>query len=90
MGGTVGSGLRDGQRYQIVRGIDTFTGRAGKLVVRRGERTVGGGGGYVVGTGTWRVVRGTGPYAGVMGGGRLGVASLTTESRRCTPATRAT
>jgi hypothetical protein len=80
VGGTYGSGLRDGQRYQIVRGTDTFTGRAGKLVVRRDERTVGGGGGFVVGTGTWKVVRGTGPYTRVTGGGRLGVAFLTNGS----------
>jgi hypothetical protein len=34
------------------------------------------GNGYHVGTGTWKVVRGTGQYAQITGGGRSGTVTL--------------
>ena len=77
--------MRDGQQVDIYTGVVwTLTGKLGNLVLR--ERTewtdlgqdlnrdgVGfryGSGADGIATGTWKVVRGTGAYAGVSGGGR--------------------
>jgi hypothetical protein len=45
-------------------------------VIRYRDEYVDGGNGYHVGTGTWKVVRGTGQYAHLTGGGRTGNVSL--------------
>ena len=77
--------MRDGQQVDVYTGVVwTLTGKRGNLVLR--ERTewtdlgqdlnrdgVGfrdGSGVDGIATGTWNVVRGTGAYAGISGGGR--------------------
>jgi hypothetical protein len=69
--------MRDGQAVNIHSAMWTFTGKRGTLVFReRSEWTDLGqdldrdGFEDSIGVGTWKVVRGTGPYAGISGGGR--------------------
>ncbi len=47
-----------------------FTGKRGTLVLRSQFTWIEAGGPYNIATGTWKVVRGTGQYARVTGGGR--------------------
>jgi hypothetical protein len=70
---------REGQTVDIHSGLWTFAGKRGNLVFR--ERTewvdLGHDGNRDgledgIAIGTWKVVRGTGPYAGITGGGRSG------------------
>jgi len=63
---------REGQRVSIYNGVVTLKGKSGSLVVRYRSEYAAAGNGYHVGSGTWKVVRGTGHYAGVTGGGRSG------------------
>jgi hypothetical protein len=69
--------MRDGQEIDIHSATWTFTGKRGTLVFReRGEWTDLGqdlnrdGSEDGIAVGTWKVVRGTGTYAGITGGGR--------------------
>jgi hypothetical protein len=71
--------IRDGQKVDIHPALWTFTGKQGTIVFR--ERTewvdIGNdsnrdGSDDSVAVGTWKVVRGTGDYAGIAGGGRSG------------------
>ena len=76
--------MRDGQTVTIYNGaVTTLTGKRGTLTIRdrnewvdvSNEKTplrlpTG------VGIGTWKVVRGTGQYAGIVGKGRNGHAGL--------------
>jgi hypothetical protein len=64
--------MRGGQRVSIYEGVVTLKGKRGRLVTRYRSEYVDGGNGYHVGTGTWKVVRGTGQYARITGGGRSG------------------
>ena len=64
--------MRSGQRVSIYEGVVTLKGKRGTLVVRYRNEYVEGGNGYHVGIGTWKVVRGTGQYARITGGGRSG------------------
>jgi hypothetical protein len=64
--------MRGGQRVSIYDGVTTFKGKRGTLVSRYRAEYVAAGNGYHVGTGTWKVVRGTGQYARITGGGRSG------------------
>jgi hypothetical protein len=64
--------MRAGQRVSIYEGVVTHKGKRGTLVTRYRSEYVDGGNGYHVGTGTWKVVRGTGQYAGTTGSGRSG------------------
>jgi hypothetical protein len=65
--------MREGQRVAIYDSIvETFKGKRGTLVIRSRIEYVEAGSGYHVGTGTWKVVRGTGQYARIAGGGRRG------------------
>src|SRR5262249_31183851 len=64
--------MRDGQqgwpkgcRAAAVRG------KRGTLVLRYQYTWTEAGGPYNIATGTWKVVRGTGQYAGITGGGRI-------------------
>ena len=62
---------RDGQDARICGGRWTLTGKNGTLSIRgRVEWVDPGSGGCGVAFGTWNVVRGTGAYAGIAGGGR--------------------
>ena len=82
--GTSRQVMRDGQKVSIyARGIFTFTGKRGTITLRETTEwvdvsNVNTSYGYppAVGIGTWKVVRGTGQYAGVTGGGRSGHAGF--------------
>jgi hypothetical protein len=64
--------MRDGQEVSINDSLGTYKGKLGSLVTRYHSEWVEAGNGYHVTFGTWKVVRGTGQYAGVIGGGREG------------------
>jgi hypothetical protein len=68
--------MREGQSLEIYDSVSTYKGKLGSLVIRHRTEYVYGGNGYHVGTGTWKVVRGTGQYAHITGGGRSGTAWL--------------
>ena len=66
-----GEVLRDGQEiFPWTCRAWVFNGKRGKLVLRSQFGWIEAGGPYNIATGTWKVVRGTGQYAGVTGGGR--------------------
>ena len=62
--------VRDGQAIDINDPQLTLTLKRGTLVVRSRIGFIDIPGGWAVFTGTWRVIRGTGDYAGLVGGGR--------------------
>jgi len=72
--------MRDGQKVTIYDGsVATLTGKRGTLTIRGRNEWIdfardgnGDGQNDGIGIGTWKVVRGTGQYAGVVGKGRLG------------------
>jgi hypothetical protein len=64
--------MRAGQRVTIVTWLTTLKGSRGSLVFRSRLEDVDAGNRYHVGVGTWKVVRGSGQYARVTGGGRIG------------------
>jgi hypothetical protein len=64
--------MSEGQRVQITGGVETLKGQRGSLKLRFRVEWVEAGNGYHVGTGTWKIVRGTGQYAQLAGGGRRG------------------
>lgn len=64
--------MRNGQRVVVTDGVETLQGNRGILEVRFRIEWVGAGNGYRVGTGTWKVVRGTGRYSDITGGGLRG------------------
>jgi hypothetical protein len=76
--------VRDGQTVTIYNGaVTTLTGKRGTLTIRDRNEWVDVSNentryGYPpgIGIGTWKVVRGTGQYAGVIGKGRGGHAGL--------------
>ena len=70
---TWGRRVHNGQDVEILRAYFAFEGKRGTLTIR--ERTEwldagDGAGGPSIATGTWKVVRGTGQYAKIAGGGR--------------------
>ena len=64
--------MREGQRVSIYDGVGTYKGKLGSFVIRNRSEWVDAGNGYHVASDTWKIVRGTGQYAGVTGGGRGG------------------
>jgi hypothetical protein len=68
--------MRDGQRVEIYDDVATWKGKRGSIVFHYHAEYVAAGNGYQVGEGTWKVVRGTGQYAGIIGGGRSGNVNL--------------
>jgi hypothetical protein len=62
--------VRDGQSVLVNEPRETFTGKRGTLVLRVRIEWLDAGNAYTVGVSTWRVVRGTGAYENVTGGGR--------------------
>ena len=70
--------IRDGQKVTIYDGgVWTLTGKRGTLAIReRNEWVAVESGEDGVAIGTWKVVRGTGQYAGIVGKGRSGHAGL--------------
>jgi uncharacterized cupin superfamily protein len=80
--------VRDGQKVAIFAGgIYTFKGKRGSLTIRErtewvdiaNENAPGFSFPPAVGTGSWKVLRGTGTYAEIAGGGRSGHAGLGAE-----------
>lgn len=74
-------GHEDGSRTVAIRGGQgvaryelrtDFTGARGRLVVYQRLELVAAGNGYLVGTGTWSIIHGTGAYAEMAGGGYQG------------------
>lgn len=64
--------IRDGQKIEVTNGPDmTLEGKRGTLVAHNRMEYLDVPGGYSLFTGTWKVVRGTGVYAGLAGGGRV-------------------
>ena len=61
---------RDGQSIEINNPQMTLTGKRGTIVARNQIGWIDIPDGWGVFTGTWKVVRGTGAYAGLAGGGR--------------------
>ena len=75
--------IRAGQEISIYSGVYTFNGKRGSLTVRernewRDTGSDGNNDGNIdgVAVGTWKVVRGTGEYAGIVGGGGSAHAGL--------------
>ena len=75
--------IRNGQNVTIYKGLWTLAGKRGTLTIRERNEWVdtgsdGNGDGHQdeVATGTWNVVRGTGAYARIAGGGASGHAGL--------------
>jgi hypothetical protein len=62
--------VRDGQSIDVNNPQMTLTGKRGTIVARNRIEFVDLPAGWAVFTGTWQVVRGTGAYAGLSGGGR--------------------
>jgi hypothetical protein len=65
------AGTADGQGFVRYDSVVTYEGDQGTFVVREVATLVAVAIGAKVGTGTWNVLRGTGVYEGVRGGGRL-------------------
>ena len=69
--------MRDGQKVTIHGGgLWTLTGKRGTLTIRERNEWVSVGYDDGVALGTWKVVRGTGQYAGITGSGGSGHAGL--------------
>ena len=62
--------MRDGQAIEVNDPQMTLTGKRGTLVARNRIGWVDLPDGWAVFTGTWKVIRATGDYAGLSGGGR--------------------
>ena len=62
--------MRDGQAVDLNNPQMTLTGKRGTLVARNEIGYVDLPDGWAVFTGTWKVISGTGDYAGLAGGGR--------------------
>lgn len=76
--------MRNGEAVVVDNPRMTLTGKRGTLVTRNRIAWVDIPGGSAVFTGTWKVIRGTGQYAGLSGGGReagLKLANGNTTSR---------
>ena len=66
---------RDGQQVEIWTNTWTLAGKRGSLTVRERVEWIDAGGPYI-GTGTWKLVRGTGAYARIAASGRSASAGL--------------
>jgi hypothetical protein len=71
--------VRDGQDVDINDPQMTLTGKLGTLVARNVVAYADVAGGWAIFTGTWKVIRGTGQYAGLAGGGRAAGISYPTN-----------
>ena len=63
--------VRDGQSVKVVTWVTTAEGKHGTFVIRAVIDHADAGNGFSAGAGTWTLVRGTGQYKGLTGGGRL-------------------
>jgi hypothetical protein len=73
---------RKGQRIEVNNPQMTLTGKRGTLVARNRIEWFDLPDGWAVSTGTWNVIRGTGDYAGLSGGGVGAGASLANGNGR--------
>jgi len=64
---------RDGQAIEINNPLRTFEGKRGTFTWRAEIAWVDLERGYSIGTGTWKIVRGTGAYAHLEGHGRIAI-----------------
>jgi len=62
--------MREGQEVTINDEVSTFKGKRGSFVTRYHAEWVDAGNGYRVASATWKLMRGTGQYAKISGGGR--------------------
>ena len=62
--------MREGQEVTIADDVSTFKGKRGSFVIRYHGEWVDAGNSYHVASATWKVIRGTGQYAKITGGGR--------------------
>ena len=62
--------MREGQEVTIIDEVSTYKGKRGSFVTRYHAEWVDAGNGYSVASATWKVMRGTGQYAKITGGGR--------------------
>ncbi|HLG08918.1 MAG TPA: hypothetical protein VI409_09665 [Gaiellaceae bacterium] len=67
--------MREGQTIEVWRNTWTLTGKRGSLTIRERVEWIDAGQPFI-GTGTWKLVRGTGQYAGIAGSGRSASAGL--------------
>lgn len=67
--------MRGGQQIEVWTNTWTLTGKRGTLTFRERVEWIDAGGPYI-GTGTWKLVRGTGEYAGITANGRSASAGL--------------
>jgi hypothetical protein len=74
--------IRDGQAIEINDPEMTLTGKRGTLIVRNRIAWVDVSDGLSLFTGTWKVERGTGQYAGLGGGGRGAGVQSTSDGER--------
>ena len=65
--------VRDGQKIEIDDPLVTFTGKLGTFAYRARISWLDAGNGYTIGTGTWKLVQGSGAYAHLQGHGRLAI-----------------
>jgi hypothetical protein len=73
--------VRDGQSVKVVIWRSSAKGKHGTFAIRARIENVDAGNGASVGTGTWTFVHGTGQYARLRGGGRLGQVDLFSRDR---------
>jgi hypothetical protein len=64
---------RDGQAIEIDNPVTTFEGKHGTFVWRERIEWIALEKGYSIGTGTWKILRGTGAYAHLEGHGRIAI-----------------
>ena len=74
--------IRDGQSIELNNPQMTLTGKRGTLVVRNHIEWIDVPDGWAIFTGTWKVIRGTGDYAGLSGGGRAAGVALTNNNEK--------
>jgi hypothetical protein len=67
--------MHEGQQVEIWTNTWTLVGKRGSLTVRERVEWIDAGGPYI-GTGTWKLVRGTGAYARIAASGRSASAGL--------------
>jgi hypothetical protein len=75
---------RDGQSIEIDNPQMTLTGKRGTIVARNQIGWIDVPDGWGVFTGTWKVIRGTGAYAGLAGGGRGAGVALANNNTKAT------
>jgi len=64
---------RDGQSIEIDNPLKTYAGKQGTFTMRLVIEWISAGNGYTIGTGSWKIVGGTGSYRHLEGNGRIAV-----------------